>query len=61
MAKVTAYGCYLCGGLLIVFAIYAHWRFPQFRLAHLYSGVMGVALVVFGAWYHRAAGHGGVQ
>jgi hypothetical protein len=55
MARASAYGCYLCGGLLVAFAIYAHRSYPQIRLAQLLAGVMGLALIVFGIWYHRAA------
>ena len=49
-AKASAYGCYLCGVILIVFAAFAQWRYPQFKLAPLLSGVMGAALLVFGRW-----------
>jgi hypothetical protein len=61
VAKASAYGCYLCGALMIGFALYAHWRYPWLQLAHVLCGVMGVALLVFGAWYHRAAGRGSGQ
>jgi hypothetical protein len=58
-AKASAYGCYLCGTILILFAAYAHWRYPHLRLAYVLAGVMGVAMLVFGAWYQSAARRGG--
>ena len=60
-AKVSAYVFLLCGAILMLFALYAQWRYPQFRLAHLLAGVMGVAFLVCGAWYYRAARRGGSQ
>ena len=55
MARASAYGCFLCGALMIGFGIYAYLQYPQLRLAPPLMAVMGVGLLVFGAWYQRAA------
>jgi hypothetical protein len=55
MARVSAYGCFLCGALMIGFGIYARLQYPQLRLAAPLLAFMGVSLLIFGAWYQRAA------
>ena len=56
MAKASAYGCFFCGAVMLAFGIYARLRYPQFRVAPPLMAAMGVGLLVFGAWYQRAAG-----
>jgi hypothetical protein len=55
LAKASAYGCFLCGALMIGFGIYARLNYPQLRLISPLMVVMGVGFLVFGAWYHMAA------
>ena len=55
MAKASAYGCFLCGALMVGFGIYARLNYPQLRLATPLMLFMGLGFLVFGAWYHRAA------
>jgi predicted nucleic acid-binding Zn ribbon protein len=55
MAKAGAYGCYVMGVLLIVFAIYSHRVYPEMRVSPLMAAAFGVGMLIFGASYHRAA------
>ena len=46
IAKASAYGCYLCGVLMIGFGINARLQYPQLRLATPLLAIMGVCLLI---------------
>ncbi len=56
LARASAYGCYLLGFIFIGFAVYGHGVYPAMRVAPPLMGVMGLAIMLWGVWYHRVAG-----
>jgi hypothetical protein len=52
--RASAFYCYLCGSLSLMAAIVAWFMLPSPFLI-LFTGGCGVALVISGAWYGRAA------
>src|SRR5882724_9736917 len=55
LAKASAVGCYLFGGVFLVFAPFSLWMLPRLRVAPILLAVAGVAMIIMGAWYGRAA------
>ncbi len=55
LAKATAVGCYLFGGVFLAFAPFSLWMIPSLRLAPILMAVAGVAMIAMGVSYGKAA------
>lgn len=55
MAKASALGSYLCGGVMIVFAPFSLWMLPGLRVAPILLVLLGAAMVIMGTRYSKAA------
>ncbi len=55
VAKASALACYLCGVLFVVFGVGSLIAFPGRWFLPLFCGSLGIALVICGVWYGRAA------
>ena len=55
LAKANALSCYLCGVLFVISGVGSLIAFPGRRFLPLFCGALGIALVICGVWYSRAA------
>jgi hypothetical protein len=55
LAKAGAVGCYLFGGVFLLFAPFSLWMLPGLRVAPILLAVAGVAMIIMGVWYGKAA------
>ena len=53
--KASAVGCYLCGGVFLAFAPFSLWMLPGLRVAPIFLAVAGVAVIIMGVTYGKAA------
>lgn len=59
VAKASAIACYLCGVLFVLFGIGARVAFPNRDIfLPLFLAGLGVALIICGVWYGKAAKQG---
>ncbi|HEV7402007.1 MAG TPA: hypothetical protein VGO11_03740 [Chthoniobacteraceae bacterium] len=55
IVKLTAIGCYLFGGIFLLFAPLSLWMLPKLRLAPILMAVTGIAMIIMGVWYAKSA------
>jgi hypothetical protein len=55
MAKASACGCYLCGGVMVAFAPFSLWMLPRLRVAPILLLSMGIAMIIMGTRYSKIA------
>ena len=55
LAKAGAVGCYLFDGVFLAFAPFSLWMLPRLRVAPILLVVAGVAMIIMGVWYGKAA------
>ena len=54
-AKASAFACYLCGALFVISGIAAFITYEGRMFLPLFCGGLGIALIVCGFWYSKAA------
>jgi len=55
LANAGAVGCYLFGGVFLLFAPFSLWMLPRLRVVPILLVVAGIAMIIMGVWYGKAA------
>ena len=55
MARASEIACYLCGALFVVAGIGSYFSMRGFLFLPLFASSLGVAMIICGYWYGKAA------
>ena len=54
-ARITGYFCYVLGVIFLAVGIYGYILYPRMRVVHPMAAACGIALIAWGAFFHRLA------